>query len=98
MKIINKSENKVIFVNHNMLLPDDSMAVDESVVNNPSVYALIQKGLLVVDKSDDVKPVERKPVVLDTEEVAETVTEETEPAPAARRGRRAKTAEDTSNE
>ena len=102
MKIVNKSDNKVIFVNHNMLLPDSEMVVDESVIKNPSVYALIQKGLLVVDKSDSVKPVAPKsaePVSPVVEEVAETVAEaESEVAPVARRGRRPKTTEETPNE
>ncbi len=102
MKIVNKSEHKVIFVNNNMLLPDDSMIVDESAIN-PAVKVLIDTGLLAVDSSDDKKAesVSAKPaetVAPSVDEAANTVAAETEAAPVARRGRRAKNVEETPNE
>lgn len=90
MKIVNKSE-KLIFVNGKSLLPDASVVADEKVYNAPAIRAMIDKGELALDDSDEVKKV---PIETPVEEVAE----KTEEAPVARRGRRAKATEETANE
>jgi len=51
MKITNKSD-KVIFVNNNMLLPDNSISLTRVQADTPAIKALAAKGMLAVE--DDV--------------------------------------------
>ncbi len=52
MKIVNKS-SKVVFVNTQLLMPDDSIEISKEVANTPSVKALLNSdpAILEIDNS-----------------------------------------------